>query len=40
MSPTKKHARSKTDVHYWLERVFHRRFRQDGNDIQMPNYYV
>lgn len=33
-------AYSKTDVRYWLEKVYHRRFRQGGVEVVKPNYSV
>jgi len=29
-----------TPVRYWLERVYHRRFRRNGVEVVKPNYYV
>lgn len=37
MSPK---AYSRTDARYWLEKIFHRRFRQGGEMVEKPNYYV
>lgn len=39
MSP-KKSTHSKTDVRYWLTRVYHRRFLQKGIEVVEPNYSV
>ena len=39
MSP-RKPSYSKTDTRYWLGRIFHRRFRQNGVEVVKPNYYV